>query len=113
MTAVAPAEKAKNLVRLAVDDGAGEHEARTAALLACRLISRHRLLDGAPSQPPPRESKQQRADGPTLQRITVRFGSACLVCGQWIAEGKQALWARGHGVCHPGKCEHEWRRGAA
>ena len=112
MTAVAPLVKAKNLVRLAIDDGAGEHEARTAALLACRLISQHGLLDGAPSQPPPREPKDP-PKGPTLQRITVRFGSACLVCGQWVAEGKQAFWARGHGVCHPGKCEHAWRRGAA
>lgn len=37
------------LVTLATDKGAGEHEARNAALQACKLIAEHQLLGEAPA----------------------------------------------------------------
>jgi hypothetical protein len=40
-----PNERARKLVALATDKGASHEEARTAAMAACRLIFKHKLLD--------------------------------------------------------------------
>jgi hypothetical protein len=40
-----PNERARKLVALATDKGASHEEARTAAMAACRLIVKHKLLD--------------------------------------------------------------------
>jgi hypothetical protein len=42
-----PHERARKLVALATDKGASQEEARTAAMTACRLIARHKLLEGS------------------------------------------------------------------
>jgi hypothetical protein len=42
-----PHERARKLVALATDKGASQEEARTAAMTACRLIARHKLLDAS------------------------------------------------------------------
>lgn len=40
-----PPERARRLVALAINPGASSEEARTAAMAACRLIAKHKLLD--------------------------------------------------------------------
>jgi hypothetical protein len=40
-----PPERARRLVALATNAGASSEEARTAAMAACRLIAKHKLLD--------------------------------------------------------------------
>jgi len=42
-----PHERARKLVALATDAGASSEEARSAAVAACRLIAKHKLLDPA------------------------------------------------------------------
>jgi hypothetical protein len=44
-----PHERARKLVALATDKGASQEEARTAAMTACRLIARHKMLDASAS----------------------------------------------------------------
>jgi hypothetical protein len=47
-----PHERARRLVALATNTGASSEEARTAAMAACRLIVKHKLLDAVASPPP-------------------------------------------------------------
>ncbi len=42
-----PIERARKLVALATDKGASSEEGRTAAMAACRLIVKHKLLDSS------------------------------------------------------------------
>ncbi|MGD0674871.1 MAG: hypothetical protein ABSC94_05595 [Polyangiaceae bacterium] len=42
-----PNERARRLVALATNTGASSEEARSAAMAACRLIAKHKLLDAA------------------------------------------------------------------
>jgi len=44
-----PHERARKLVALATDTGASPEEARSAAMAACRLIVKHKLLDRTPA----------------------------------------------------------------
>jgi hypothetical protein len=48
-----PRERAKHLVELATDLSTTEHESRTAAVAAARLIKEHKLLDPVPAAPTP------------------------------------------------------------
>jgi hypothetical protein len=43
-----PARRVVDLILLATDEGASEAEARTAALLACRLLRQHGMLADMP-----------------------------------------------------------------
>lgn len=47
-----PHERARRLVALATNTAASSEEARTAAMAACRLIVKHKLLDAAASPSP-------------------------------------------------------------
>src|SRR5580692_6595799 len=46
-----PHDRARRLLALATDAGASSEEARTAAMAACRLIVKHKLLDGGGPAP--------------------------------------------------------------
>jgi hypothetical protein len=46
---VSELEKVKSLIQLALSEGYNEHEARTAAMMAVRLIHQHNLLESTPT----------------------------------------------------------------
>jgi hypothetical protein len=99
-------QRVHDLIRLAVDSAAAEAEARTAALTACKLIFRRKLLVVAvapqpqpappPRPPPPPPPRQQ----PSGARITSRYRSFCHVCGGAVEVGQACWWTRGIGVEH-------------
>lgn len=113
-------QRVRDLVRLAANDGAAEAEARTAALAACKLISKHgmivlahlpepmiveRIVERAPeprratsySPPPPPHPHGHRG----RRVIRSRYASSCRVCGDPIEVGDLVSWVRGEGVSHP------------
>ena len=55
-----PHERARRLVALATNTGASSEEARTAAMAACRLIAKHKLLDAAAATPSPGDGAARR-----------------------------------------------------
>lgn len=104
MSAIAaPAQRARDLVRLAVDAGAAEAEARTAAHTACRLIVKHGLflvsaeeiaqLPTARHEPPLSTVARRRV-------IRSRFRQRCISCARAIHVGDRCIWVMGRGVLH-------------
>jgi hypothetical protein len=118
-------ERAMKLVMLA--SSPNEHEARTAAFLACKAIREGRLVLLHPDDPrlharaesPPREQKtrdpEARAREEQKQRqayqdakartkakdrklIELRFDGWCRSCRVGIPAGQEAWWASGEGV---------------
>lgn len=90
-----PTERARKLVALATDKGASPEEARTAAVAACRLILKHKLLDapdhgsGAAKRRPSRERSPQdghngRPEGRSHERTSYRAdrSGTCSFCAQ-------------------------------
>ena len=100
------AQRAHDLVRLAVNPGAAEGEARNAALAACKLIHANDLLK--PVQPPwnpeaprwPEPRAARKPAGPA--RFISRFNCHCRVCGGEIRIGDRIYWTRERGAHHPG-----------
>lgn len=104
------AERAMKLVMLA--SSPNEHEARTAAFLACRMIREGKLLllspedprlraRAAPPPPPPRPEPPpaQKAREPKARKlIELRFDGWCRACRVGIPAGQEAWWASGEGV---------------
>lgn len=119
-----PAQRVRDLVRLAVDAAAAPNEARNAALSAARLIVLHRIVLGAGSEVPvlraqlARETaarvaaeqqlaaleKQIAAPPPPswVSMAAAKFGGRCVVCRATIQVGSPCQWKRGAGV----RCEH-------
>jgi hypothetical protein len=94
--------KIRQLVALAVDDAATPNEARNAALAACTLIARERLLERTTSPSRQLPPATATAAAPTVppRRIVVRHPARCLDCGTLIHTGAYAVWYRGEGIRH-------------
>jgi hypothetical protein len=89
---VAARDKILKLVRLATDPGATEAEARTAALLACRLMAEADVL-GAPPPPPVFPQHQYKL---IHVRIVVEDNElVCDHCGAGMYQQVNARWTSG------------------
>ncbi len=119
--ALAAAQRVLDLVRLAVDAGAADNEARNAALAAAKLIAQHGLAVVDParlraSSGPPRPAQghpwraapsTSRGDPHASRRIENRFPSRCRVCDDAVDVGERVWWRPGLGVAHL-DCGDEW-----
>lgn len=113
-------DRVQKLIALATHNPS-EHEARSAALLACKaiisaglvLLEPHdpRLLlrawtPPAAPPPPPRPAPSPRRparDDDEPRRIRAKFASRCVVCGERIEEAERVWWRPGRGtwcLCH-------------
>lgn len=100
--------RANDLVRLAVDPGAAEGEARNAALQACRLIAKHELIllarmpEAPRAAPPPRAARPSPSVNvpPGGRMIRSRFESNCRVCNELIEVGDSIWWVPNRGSAH-------------
>jgi len=115
-------DKVVHLIALA--SSPSEEEARTSAVLACRLIREHGFLvvmsNGAPSPAartarpaPPRSAPQPRpAPAPKRSRrpqprlIVLNYRGVCVTCERYITRGDRAWWRPGKGVVHEG-CNYD------
>lgn len=122
------------LVARASHDGTPEEEARSCAVIACKLIAEYDLLHALPapefvippvasrrppSQPPPPaahsdsrpgRSRFTKVDGgkdDSVLRIFSKFNGTCCACNERIEAGEQVLWKRGAGVTHD-ECFEYW-----
>lgn len=107
-------ERVRDLVRLAVDSGAAEAEARTAALAACKLIMKHGLIVLArmpeplivervievQTAPPPRAAPPRPGPASRGRVIVSRYECTCRNCGSAIDVGDRVYWVRGEGSVH-------------
>jgi len=121
-------EKVLRLIALSASPS--EEEARTSAVLACRLIQQHKLLvvlpngangtngfhspyprsgsawspPPAPSpRPPPRPApapKRSKPRNPKPRLIVLNYRGVCSTCKQYITRGSRAWWRPGKGVAH-------------
>lgn len=105
---------------LALASSPNEHEARTAAVLAAKLIRQHRVVLAMPpatpaARPTPPGSKKktpgskrgtrQVADVP--ERIVSPLGGDCTHCGGRYRSGATVYWFSSGGGMHPA-CFQEW-----
>jgi hypothetical protein len=79
-----PHERARKLVALAVDGSASAEESRTAAVAACRLIAKHKLLDGGTAHPldPPARRRRARRDSPERESYRAARPGTCAFCAK-------------------------------
>jgi hypothetical protein len=106
-------ERVRRLIALA--SSSNENEARTAAILAARLIRRHRLVISLPPATPGQKGKKassrrgvrQVADVP--ERIVSPLGGECTVCGARYRGGQHVYWFASGGGMHEA-CFEKWRR---
>lgn len=107
------AERVMKLVMLA--SSPNEHEARTAAFLACKAIREGRLLVLSPEDPrlrgraeapppPPPKPKPKEEPPPKRRLIAVLYEGWCKTCRVHLPVGTKAWWAANKGVicqgCH-------------
>ena len=104
----APVTKIEQLLALAVDPAASAEEARTAALIAARMIRSSGLQLAAPgatpvstpSAPPAPEWKRNERP-PGGYRLSSKFGGWCRQCGRRYDVGDAIWWAPGvRGAVH-------------
>ena len=90
-------------------------EARTSALIACRLIEKHNLIVSdtpVPAEPrpyvPPEPTYSYRppaatySDRPARPRtIYAKHNGKCRDCGAWIYAGESCVWLKDTGIWHP------------
>jgi hypothetical protein len=109
-------ERVQKLIALA--SSPNENEARNAAVLATRLIRRHRLVISLPPATPvtaaPKAKKtssrrgvRQVADVP--ERIVSPLGGECTMCGARYRGGQHVYWFTSGGGMHEA-CFEKWRR---
>lgn len=106
-------ERIQKLIALA--SSPNEHEARTAAVLAAKLIRQHRVVLALPPATPGAGAKKktpgskrgvkQVADVP--DRIASPLGGDCTYCGARYRAGAQVYWFSSGGGMHPA-CYQEW-----
>lgn len=96
------------LIRLATDPAASEAEARTAAMIACRMIREHRLLLAKDFQETPGKERPTPTDvweDPEKgERVSLRskYEGRCKRCRQKYYIGTEVLWSpSGFGCIHP------------
>lgn len=95
-----PIAKVHKLIALATNAAASEHEARTAALMACKLIAQHKLLTVTftatpapkpapkPSNPAPKPAAAKPpAPKHKVKVMTALYGTWCGCCGDPIFKG--------------------------
>lgn len=102
-----PLHLVRDLLRLALDAGASEAEARTAAMAACRLIERHGLLDRSATPAPPPPSPRSPPARPYVHSafgdgvlLTNRYRSKCQLCFAMVEVGALVRWKRDAGIAH-------------
>ena len=91
-----PHERARKLVALATDTGASPEEARSAAMAACRLIVKHKLLDGAASHVEPAPRRRTAREHPTPAEAAPRRRTR--------REGRGDGEGRSYRAARPGTC---------
>ena len=92
---VTQAQNALNTAQsaLAADQAATENEARNAALIACRLIKEHDLLDAhAPDVEDEEPEPQVQREVRRAWYIRAKFPGRCSWCGDPIQEGQTIRW---------------------
>ena len=107
---------------LAMAESPVEEEARTAAIMAVRLIKKHNVQLSMPGRntedlfehfrrpppaakppkppPPPPKSGRVPRFGERPVPMTAKYISTCRVCGKDCFEGDRVWWLKGHGVTH-------------
>lgn len=98
---------------IALSTSPNEHEARTAAFQACKMILQNSLMvcvKTDPWSPPPYRPPIRKDD--VTKRIVAKFGGTCRCCGSTYGEGDYIHWAKGRGaVCTRSKCRELFERG--
>lgn len=109
MTSDSIVQRVTDLIRLAVDGGAADGEARNAALFACKLISKHGLRIGAQVESTNNSYRgYSRHDAPPKQpsakqdwrNIRSRYETRCKACMKRVQVGELVWWMPGRGVWH-------------
>jgi len=119
-------DRVKKLLALAASPN--EHEARTAALLAAKLIREHglELVDRRPARKTPPATRRAtpttekrarkssgggrtRAVADVPSRITSPLGGDCCHCGRRYRAGAEIYWFDSRGGMHP-DCFDAWAR---
>jgi hypothetical protein len=90
---------------IALSSSPDEHEARSAAHLACKLIRAHNLhVDAEPGVTRTVRARARATRGPYVRATSVRGWPSCAECGEGIAERDGCHDADGrplHGDCVP------------
>jgi hypothetical protein len=110
-----PIERARKLVALATDKGASSEEGRTAAMAACRLIVKHKLLDssadhhgnGAARRRPSRgrpahDGHDGHREARSDERASYRAGGSgtCAFCDKPFGPSDDVMTYPNHSVDH-------------
>lgn len=100
-------ERVDALLARALHENTPPEEARTSAMIACRIIADHRLLDPQPEakRSPWTKSEPPKASGWTRppsnpppspksewKRFVSKFDGRCKLCGDWYFEGDVIAW---------------------
>ncbi len=91
-------DRVKKLLERAGHEATPEEEARSAGVMAARLIWAHSLVVTLPKSP-------AVADLP--HRLRTRWIAPCVWCGHDIPKGELCMWAPRIGVAHLGTCAAE------
>ena len=104
-------EKVQRLI--ALTSSSSEEEARTSAVLACRLIREHGfrvVLATETVADSPRPRAQPRAETPQPDHksnkypkprlIKLTYYGMCLTCGNEVSKGARVWWRPGFGIAH-------------
>lgn len=98
-------DRVRKLIALA--GSPNEHEARSAAAMACRLMREHGLLVHDPAghaRPAERDPPRRRTRGPYARARAARGGARCRECDEPIEDGEVFVdsdAAPVHGDCIP------------
>ena len=79
-------------------------EARTSALIACKLIRDHKLLVTTKGDQSTREVEEV-----VMRKIYSKYESKCIVCSAYTCRGANVWWFKGCGICCTSNCAAEFR----
>jgi uncharacterized protein DUF2786 len=103
----APLDKVHKLI--ALSSSPYEEEARTAAIMACRLIREHGfVVISAGSKNAKQQNREEyqddyrktREDNPEWRFIFAKFGGRCKVCHKYYDVDDPVYWKKGAGCIH-------------